>query len=80
MAYVVYGAIFINALLIVLFTVKGFKCIKKNKTKSYVWYFIFLIIFIVGELFVTINMNKISSSLSKITSNEAGYSSSIVVL
>lgn len=80
MTYVVYGAIFINALLIVIFTVKGFKCLKKNKTKSYVWYFIFLIIFLTGELFVTININKISSSLSKITSDEAGYSSSIVVL
>lgn len=80
MTYVVYGAIFLTSLLIVIFTIKGFKCIKKNKTKSYVWYFVFLIIFIVGELFVGININKISNSLSKITNKESGYSTSIVTL
>lgn len=80
MTYVVYGAIFLTSLLIVIFTIKGFKCIKKNKTKSYVWYFIFLIIFIVLELFVSININKISNSLSKITNKESGYSTSIVTL
>jgi LCP family protein required for cell wall assembly len=80
MTYVVYALIFLTALFIVIFTVKGFKCVKKNKTKSYVWYFIFLILFIAAEIFITVNINKISSSLSKITSNNAGYSSSIVVL
>ncbi len=80
MTYVVYGTIFLTSLLIVIFTVRGFKCIKKNKAKSYVWYFIFLIIFIAGELFVSINVNKISNSLSKITSKEAGYSTSIITL
>ena len=80
MTYVVYALIFLTALFIVIFTVKGFKCVKKNKTKSYVWYFIFLILFIAAEIFITVNINKISSSLSKITSNSAGYSSSIVVL
>lgn len=80
MTYVVYAAIILNALLIVIFTVQGFKCIKKNKTKNYVWYFIFLVLFIIGELFVSINLNKISKSLSKITDDEAGYSSSLVVL
>lgn len=80
MTYVVYGAIFLTSLLIVIFTIKGFKCIKKNKTKSYVWYFIFLIIFIALELFVSININKISNSLSKITNKESGYSTSIVTL
>ena len=80
MTYVVYAAIILNALLIVIFTVQGFKCIKKNKTKNYVWYFIFLILFIIGESFVSINLNKINKSLSKITDDEAGYSSSLVVL
>ncbi len=80
MTYIVYGIIILTALFIVIFTVRGFKCIKKNKTKSYVWYFLFLILFIAVEIFVTVNINKISSSLSKITSNEAGYSSSIIVL
>lgn len=80
MTYVVYAAIILNALLIVIFTVQGFKCIKKNKTKNYVWYFIFLILFIIVELFVSINLNKINKSLSKITDDEAGYSSSLVVL
>lgn len=80
MTYIVYGIIILTALFIVIFTVRGFKCIKKNKTKSYIWYFLFLILFIAVEIFVTVNINKISSSLSKITSNEAGYSSSIIVL
>lgn len=80
MTYVVYGIIILTALSIVTFTITGFKCIKKNKTKNYVWYFIFLIIFISAELFISININKISNSLSKITNTEAGYSSSIVVL
>lgn len=80
MTYVVYGIIILTALSVVIFTITGFKCIKKNKTKNYVWYFIFLIIFIIAELFISININKISNSLSKITNKEAGYSSSIVVL
>lgn len=80
MTYVVYAAIFLTALLIVIFTVRGFKCIKKNKTKGYVWYFIFLIIFIAGELFISININRISNSLSKITNKESGYSTSLVTL
>lgn len=80
MTYVVYVAIFLNALFIVIFTYKGFKCIGKNKTKNYVWYFIFLLIFIFAELFVSININKIRSSLSKITNKDAGYSTSIITL
>lgn len=80
MTYLVYAAIILTALSIVIFTVKGFSCIKKNKKKSYIWYFIFLILFISGELFVTINVNKISNSLSKITNKEAGYSSDLVTL
>lgn len=80
MTYVVYGIIILTALSVVIFTITGFKCIKKNKTKNYAWYFTFLIIFIIVELFISININKISNSLSKITNTEAGYSSSIVVL
>lgn len=80
MTYIVYTAIFLTSLLIVIFTIKGFKCIKKNKTKSYVWYFIFLIIFIALELFISINISRISNSLSKITNKESGYSTSIVTL
>lgn len=80
MTYIVYGIIILTALSIVIFTFTAFKCIKKNKTKNYVWYFILLIMFIAVELFISININKISDSLSKITNTEAGYSSSIVVL
>lgn len=80
MTYIVYASIILTALFIVIFTIWGFKSIKKNKAKSYVWYFLFLILLIALEIFITININKISSSLSKITSNEAGYSTSIVVL
>lgn len=80
MTYVVYASIILTALFMVIFTIRGFKCIKKNKTKSYVWYFIFIILFIVSELFASINISKISNSLSKITNKEAGYSTSLVTL
>lgn len=80
MTYVVYASIILTALFMVIFTIRGFKCIKKNKTKSYVWYFIFIILFIICELFVSINISKISNSLSKITNKEAGYSTSLVTL
>lgn len=80
MTYVVYSIIIITALLLVIFTYAGLKSIKTNKKKSYVLYFIFIILFIATEIFVTININKISNSLSKITEKEAGYSSSLVVL
>ena len=33
MTYVVYGIIILTALSVVIFTITGFKCIKKNKTK-----------------------------------------------
>lgn len=80
MTCVVYASIILTALFMVIFTIRGFKCIKKNKTKSYVWYFIFIIIFIICELFASINISKISNSLSKITNKEAGYSTSLVTL
>lgn len=80
MTYIVYGAIILTSLFIVIFTVQGFRCIKKNKTKNYTWYFIFLILFILGELFISININKVSNSLSKITNKESGYSTSLVTL
>lgn len=80
MTYVVYSIIIITALLLVIFTYAGLKSIKTNKKKSYALYFIFIILFIATEIFVTININKISNSLSKITEKEAGYSSSLVVL
>ncbi len=78
--YLVYASIILTSLFIVIFTVQGFKCIMKNKTKNYVWYFIFLILFIIGEIFVSVNINKISNSLAKITNKESGYSTSIVTL
>lgn len=80
MTYVVYSIIIITALLLVIFTYAGLKSIKTNKKKSYALYFIFIILFIATEIFVTININKISNSISKITEKEAGYSSSLVVL
>ena len=78
--YIVYGAIIFNALMIVIFTIRGFKCIKKNKTSSYIWYFLFLILFILGEAFLSVNLDKVSNSISKLTSKVNGYSTSLVVL
>ena len=78
--YIVYGAIIFNALMIVIFTVCGFKCIRKNKVSSYIWYFLFLILFILGEAFLSVNLDKVSSSISKLTNKENGYSTSLVTL
>lgn len=78
--YIVYGLIIFTSLLIILFTFLGIKSIKKNKIKNYIIYFIFLILIISSQLFISININKISNSLSKITNKEIGYSSSIVTL
>ncbi len=80
MNYIVYGIIILTALLIVIFTVKAYKVIKKNKTKSYVWYLIFLGLFIFIEAFISININRISNSINKITKKQTGYSSSIITL
>lgn len=80
MNYVVYGAIIAVSLFVVIFTVWGFKCIKKNKTKSYVTYFIVLIIFILGEVFVSYNLSKVSDSIRKVTNEYATYSTSLIVL
>lgn len=80
MSYIVYIIIILTSLCMVLFTYKGFKTIKKNKTKSYVIYFILITLFIALELFISININKISNSLSKITNKEKGYSTSLIVL
>lgn len=66
--------------MMVIFTYKGFKAIKKNKIKSYILFFIFIILFIAAELFVSYNLNKVSSSISKITNTHSTYSSSLIVL
>lgn len=80
MTYVVYGIIFLTSLLLVVFTYAGFKSIKKNKTKSYVWYFILIILLIASEILISVNLNKISNSISKITRSKIGYSTSLIVL
>ena len=80
MEYIVYATIFLTTLFVVIFTIKGFKCIKKNKAKSYVGYLFFLILFIAGEIFIGTNINRISNSISKLTSKDSGYSSSLIVL
>lgn len=80
MTYIVYGLILLTSLFLVIFTYAGFKSIKKNKTKGYAWYFILIIIFISSEIFISININKISNSLSKITKSETGYSTSLITL
>lgn len=80
MTYVVYGIIFLTSLLLVIFTYAGFKSIKKNKTKSYTWYFILIILLISSEILISVNINKISNSISKITKSKTGYSTSLIVL
>ena len=80
MTYVVYAVILLISLILVIFTYQGFKCIKKNKTKRYVCYFIFIFLLFASEIFITININKINSSLSKIVKNETGYSTSLITL
>lgn len=80
MNYIVYGAIIFVSLMVVIFTIWGFRCVKKNKTKSYVLYFIFLIIFIAGEIFISYNLSKVSSSIKKVTNEYTTYSASLIVL
>lgn len=80
MTYVVYAIIFLTALLLVIFTFYGFKCIKKNKKKNYAWFFILIILLILAETFISINISKISNSLSKITKSDTGYSTSLITL
>ena len=80
MQYVVYGAIALSAIFIVIFTIWALTCILKNKTTSYIAFFIFLILIGGGQYFVTYNANKVSSSIEKVTNNYTTYSSSLIVL
>ena len=80
MSYIVYLIIILTSLFIVLFSYKGLKAIKINKTKNYIKYFILLILFIAIELVISFNINRISNSLSKITNKEKGYSTSLITL
>lgn len=80
MTYIVYGVIILTVLLLGLFTYLAIKNNKLKKTKRYVIYFIFITLFIAGELFVSYSLNKISSSLSKITNEYSTYSSSLITL
>ena len=78
--YLVYGALFLTCLLMVIFTVSVFKSIKKNKTKKYVILSIILIVIICIQVFVTFNLNKVSSSIKKVTSNFDTYETSLIVM
>lgn len=77
---IIYAAIILTGLFIVIFTVSAFKCIKKNKTKNYLIFIFIIALFISGQLFVSINVNKISKSITKITDKTRSYSTSLVVL
>ena len=80
MEYIIYTIIGVTILLMVLFTIRAFKVIKKNKGKSYAWYFIFLIAFILGYVFLGININKVNKSIEKLTGKSHSYSSSLITL
>ena len=80
MTYVVNGLVILTGLSLVIFTFSGLKCIKKNKSKKYVIYYIFLILFLAAEIFTTYNIKKINASLSKITNKSKGYSTSLIAL
>lgn len=80
MSYIVYAVIIFISLLVVLFTFKGLKVIKENKTKGYLIYFSLIILFIIIELLIGVNVNKISNSLTKITNKQSGYSTSLITL
>ena len=78
MTYVVYGVIAFTIILTVLFTIYGFKTIAGKRKKK--GYFILIILVILGQLFASYNLNRISGLISNVTSNTTNYSSSIVVL
>lgn len=79
MTYVVYAMIALTIVLMVVFTIAGFKTIKnyKKKKKSF---FVLIILVILGQLFIGYNLNRVSGVISNLTSGESYYSSSIVVL
>ena len=80
MQYIVYGAIALAGLLVIIFTIWGLTCILKNRTKTYIVFFIFLILVTGGQYFVTYNASKVSESIAKVTDNFTTYSSSLIVL
>lgn len=80
MQYIVYASIIIAAILIIVMTVLSLTSIKKNKLKSYIKVIVILIILILGEYFITFNLNKVSDSIAKVTNNYTNYSTSLIVM
>ena len=80
MQYLVYGTIALACLFIVIFTIWALTCILKNKSKTYIMFFIFLLLVGGGQYFVTYNASKVSSSIEKVTDNFTTYSTSLIVL
>ena len=79
MTYIVYFGIIFTILLNLIATIKVFSTLKKNKTKSNIIALIILLLIIGTQYFISTNLNKISSSLSKIVNNDINYSTSIIV-
>ena len=80
MTYIVNGIVILTGLSIVIFTFSGLSCIKKNKTKKYIIYYLFIILFLAGEIFISYNIKKVNDSLTKITNKNSGYSTSLIAL
>lgn len=80
MKYIVYAAMIFSGIFIVIFTIWALTCILKNKFKNYLAFFIMIILFGGAQYFATYNINKISDSITKVTSNSTIYSSSLIVL
>ena len=79
MTYIVYFGIIFTILLNIIATIKVFSTLKKNKTKNNIIALIILLLIIGTQYFISTNLNKISSSLSKIVNNDINYSTSIIV-
>ena len=78
--YLIYAGIIFTGLLIVIFNIWGFKSIKKNKTKNYVWFIIIITLCMITQVFVSFNLNKIANSIKKVTNTTNVHSSSLIVL
>ena len=78
MKYVVFGSVAFIVIMIILFTLFGFK--KSKKKKKHIAYYVVLILFVIVEVFITFNISKVSNSISKVTDKYTTYSGSLIVL
>ena len=80
MSKVFYISIVVIFLIAIISTLYGINVIKKNRKNKYIRFYIYIVLLISLEIFLSFNINKVTNSITKFSNSKNSYSTSLVAL